>query len=41
MAATGLTRRERRSPLEALGVNVDSDLERFRGRRVVDSLPDA
>jgi enoyl-CoA hydratase/carnithine racemase len=27
--------------LEALGLNVDSDLERSLGRRVVDSLPDA
>ncbi|HTU84646.1 MAG TPA: enoyl-CoA hydratase/isomerase family protein [Solirubrobacteraceae bacterium] len=27
--------------LEALGLNVDSDLERSLGRRVIDSLPDA
>ena len=27
--------------LEALGLNVDSDLERSLGRRVVEALPDA
>jgi hypothetical protein len=27
--------------LEALGLNLDSDLERSPGRRVVDALPDA
>jgi enoyl-CoA hydratase/carnithine racemase len=31
----------RSARLEALGLNVDSDLERSLGRRVVDTLPDA
>jgi enoyl-CoA hydratase/carnithine racemase len=33
--------REQFARLEALGMNADSDLERFLGRRVVESLPDA
>jgi enoyl-CoA hydratase/carnithine racemase len=32
---------EQGARLEALGLNVDSDLERHLGRRVVESLPDA
>jgi enoyl-CoA hydratase/carnithine racemase len=33
--------RERSARLEALGLNVDSDLERSLGRRVVEALPEA